>query len=160
MENKKDIIDIIYSEHTSGHEKLEVIKDTFDAVFNSKHSLNKVHKYLALFNKHIEDHFKKEELMIKIMKKECALSEEETSLIHDILKEHNMLLKKFNFLSEAAGVGDVNKRKEKKILFRLINDLTESIMKHAEKEDDCLYPIVREKLDPEHLQQLESLINK
>jgi iron-sulfur cluster repair protein YtfE (RIC family) len=160
MEKDRDILDIIYSAHTEGKEKFVVLDDMIDVIYDNNKLLAKTGEFLSFFEKHTAKHFKNEELLIGMLKKETELSESELDGLEEILSEHITLNSALENIKKSVSKlrADENTGKLKKRVFKLIHALVNDIMKHAEKEDAALYPLAREKMSPLQKERLEEKI--
>jgi hemerythrin-like domain-containing protein len=142
---KKKSLELVYKTHSDGREKAIFINELILKV--DKDSFYKdIQDTLKFFYKHIPLHFAYEEALIRELLKSGALSDSEASVMGKTLQEHKVLKANFEKINEMAVKMDKDfNREQKEGFLQLVTDTVGSLIKHAEYEDQFLYPIADQK---------------
>ena len=159
MKNKKDIIDIICQSHGEIREKLVFIKELL-VVFDKDNVWKDIRDVLNFFDKNIVKHFKDEEILISVLKRDTQLQTDESEIIIQILQEHKELLEKYEDLKKIAEKFDYDNQTIKENFVMLSHNIIEKLLSHAEYEDKNFFPFVRQKLKKKQLKEIEEMITK
>ena len=144
MEVKKDIIDIICQTHTEVKEKIAFLKDLLFVI--DKNSVWKDTKdILGFFNKNLVNHFKSEEILISVLKRDVELQPNEIEIVNEILEEHVTILEKFSKLNKLAKKFNTRDKELREEFIEISHDIIDVILTHADKEDKIFFPFVRQK---------------
>lgn len=157
---RKKILDIIYNTHTEGKEKLLFMKD-FIPKHESSNYYEDMNDTVKFFYKHIPLHFAYEEVLINALLKSDKLNKDDISFVNRILEEHCEIRSKFEKIKEMAERNGKDPKKEMKEDFIcLVHETIYTIIKHAELEDERLFPLAELKVDEAMLSEIKLGISK
>ena len=159
---KKDVIDIIYESHTNEQmkEKFVFLYDFINVVdqdnlWDMKENIKSILRFLG---KHTSSHFRNEEILITMLKNYVSLSEDEKKFLEKIQQEHKIILEDFKQLYKLGINFDPQNKVIREQFVDMFHNLVEKIKLHAEEEDKMLYPLARNKLTAQQLEELEKKI--
>jgi hemerythrin-like domain-containing protein len=153
------VVELVYRTHTEGKEKAVLMRDYI--ANHKKPDYNEdIAGTLDFFYKHIPLHFAYEEVVIRALLKARTLTEEEAANFNKILEEHKPLLANFENLSEMAEKIDEGGIKQKEAFFGAVNDTIYYLIKHAEFEDEYLFPVAEIKITDKLTGDIEKEISR
>ncbi|MBN1621261.1 MAG: hemerythrin domain-containing protein [Endomicrobiales bacterium] len=156
MTSNKSIIEIIFNTHHVVSEKVIMLRAIVKR-YSAENLLENTESILNFFNKILVEHFKKEDELIKVIRRDIKLTDIESKIISEISEEHTIFLKDFSRLTEIAG----NLKPElKEDFIEICNNVTDKLTIHAEKEDNVIYRIGKEQLNRQQLDEIEDAISK
>lgn len=153
----KDIVSVLMDTHETVKENMAMTLD-YLSIFERSSGLSKreiIKNTMKFLSKNLVEHFKREEIMIDVMKKHFGFSVEEQQIISKILKEHKILLPEFERLNEIASKYKPSDKKIVKDFVDTSRKIFDDLFEHAKLEDEKLFPLAREKLSEEHLEIIE-----
>ena len=157
---KKKVLDLIYKTHSQGVEKSIFMRD-FILKHDRANFYDDIYDTLEFFYKHIPIHFAYEEVVINTLLKGNNLTKDEISLMDRILGEHKTLTMNFEKIKElAAKIEKVKNHELKEDFMEIVNETIYSLIKHAELEDERLYPLIEAKADGSLLVVVEKEISR
>ena len=157
MKNKA--LDLVYNTHTEGKEKIVFLKEYLLKHDDSKFYDN-MYDTLEFFYKHIPLHFAYEEVVINALLKRKVLTKDEVSNMNRILEEHKVLKTNFEKLKEMAAKMDKGNKEQREDFVEIVNDTVCGLIKHAEFEDEHLFPVADIKTDDSLLSSIEKEMSR
>jgi hemerythrin-like domain-containing protein len=157
----KNVIDIIYQAHhdPNAKENMIILREILP-VLDRDDVWNRICPVLEFLNRYIPKHFKNEDMMIALMGKDNIFEDKESQVIHEILKEHQLLLGYFNELTKIAKNYNPFDRTVREKFIKIAQDIFDQLAVHAKKEDEVLYPIARKYMTLEKLVELQEYAAK
>ena len=153
-------LELVYKTHTEGKEKVVLLRDFLDKCEGTSFCEN-VQGTMEFFYKHIPLHFAYEEILMNALLKSNKLTEGEASCIDRIFKEHKTLKTNFEKLNKMSiEMGNKCNKEQKEDFLRLVNDTVDDLIKHAEYEDQYLYPVSELKADDVLLSAIQKEMSK
>ncbi len=153
-------LNLVYRTHNEGKEKTAFLTD-FILRHDKSNFYEDIYDSLVFFYKHIPVHFIYEEVLINALLDSRSLNAEEISSMERILEEHKKLKNSFEKIKETAAKMETCKTSELKECFMdLVNDTIFALIKHAEYEDERLYPIIEAKAGESVLTAVEKEMSK
>jgi hemerythrin-like domain-containing protein len=158
MTNK--VLDLIHNTHGEGKEKAIFVGDLIIKADKSNFydDLNDTMKF---FYKHIPLHFAYEEALINTLLKNNVLAEDEIVCMNKILQEHREMKTNFEHLNAMSLKMDRGvSRSQKEEFLAIVNETVDALIKHAQYEDQFLYPVAGQKCDGNLLSIVEKEMAK
>ena len=152
MTNK--VLNIIYNTHNEGKEKAIFLKDLI-LKCDKSNLFEDVTDTLKFLYKHIPLHFAYEEVVIKELLNSPNLTKEEICSMDKILGEHEVLRVEFQKISEIAFEIEKGNKGQKEEFLKNVIDTINALAKHAEYEDQYLFPIAGAKCSDKMLSTIE-----
>lgn len=152
-----DIVELIVAGHRHLDEKRDLLSKLLKMLDNDAFFWDKAEKIDFFFRKEVQEHFAMEEkVLFPVMKKVLKGCEIET--LEAIELEHGPILKN---LAELKAVADSHLRFASKAtrepMVKAAFELVELIAAHAKKEDERLFPLIKERFNPVDFSELETL---
>ena len=155
-----DVVERIIAGHRLVDEKKDILKKLVKMLDNDAFFWDNAVKIEYFFKIEVREHFVMEEkVLFPVMKK--VLKAQEREVLKEIELEHGPIILK---LTEFQAISGSHLRYASKAtrepMVKAACELIEMIMAHAKKEDKHLFPLIRERFDPENYTQLEDLYFK
>ena len=158
MKNKT--LDLVYRTHGEGKEKIVFLRD-FVLKHDRTNFYENIQDTLEFFYKHIPLHFAYEEVVINALLKNNKLTRDQLSNIDRIMQEHIILKKNFEKLKEmSTKIGKRSTKEQREDFLCIVNETVEALIKHAEYEDQYLYPVAEMITDDVVLSIVEKEMSK
>ena len=157
MEVKKDIIDIVCQTHTEVKEKIAFLKDLL-VVLDKNSVWEDTKDILGFFNKNLVNHFKSEEILISVLKRNVELQPNEIEIVNEILEEHKIILEKVSKLNKLAKKFNSQDKELREEFIEICHDIIDVFLTHADKEDKMFFPFVRQKINKKQFKEIEKRI--
>ena len=155
----KDLVSMLCDTHETVKEKVAMWLKLIPAIERFD-TWRKIDGLISFLSECAVKHFEDEEILIDVIKKYIDLSVEEQQMMSKFLEEHEILLTKLEKLKETASKYDPENRKIVDEFTETSHQIINELLKHAEEEDEKLFPLAREKLTAEHLKIFEKKLEK
>ncbi|MGA2090400.1 MAG: hemerythrin domain-containing protein [Endomicrobiales bacterium] len=148
----KNIINILYETHDDIKEKIIVMKDALK-ILDTDTLRTRKDDIISFFNTHLNVHFKKEEILIATTYKYHTITPKEQQILAEIISEHVQLLNKYKKFIVLSDQVDKRHSQHNDDFILVFYDILDTLLKHAEKEDTLVYPILQKYLDATQLKE-------
>lgn len=155
-----DIIEKLIAGHRGLSEKRDILSKLVKALDSDAFFWDRAEDISSFFSKEVREHFSIEEkVLFPVLKK--ALTGKESESLKEIEAEHAPILIKLNgFQIVAENHRRYASKATRDNLIKSAFEIIEDIAAHAAKEDECLFPLVKEKFHAEELREMENLYFK
>jgi len=152
-----DVIEKIIAGHRVVFEKRNMLTDLVKMLDNDPFFWDKAEDITRFFKKEIREHIAMEEkILFPVFKK--SLSGAELDILIEIETEHKPIINRldgFNVIAENHRLYPSKATREHMV--ESACGIIETISSHAQKEDEKLFPYIKESFREEHLRELEDL---
>jgi hemerythrin-like domain-containing protein len=155
----RDIARIIKQAHVEVKNRLTVMRAMISGLA-SMSDWEKRNDMCAYFIDDLDAHFRNEELMMGIIKRDNKLEEKHLSYIDSVIREHKELRELFSGLKRKLQLISADNREEREAFAAKTDEIVDRLLAHAEKEDAVLIPLAEELLTDETLRELERQISE
>ncbi len=154
-----DVVEILKNGHGGIGENslmgLNFINDINVSGWSGGMNISMVEKKTHFMKDLILPHFRQEETVIYLLRKDFDLNDYASDVIKKVVKEHEYFRNRIQELQNMRGSLEIFDL-EVFVQFRKeFNKLMEGLFKHAEYEDTHLFPLFRRMLKPEHIRYIE-----
>ncbi|OGS44911.1 MAG: hypothetical protein A2539_04345 [Elusimicrobia bacterium RIFOXYD2_FULL_34_15] len=155
-----DVIERFIAQHKAVKERLDILEKITKMIDSDTSIWDNVHKMSGFFDKEVKEHFHlEEEVLFPIIRRK--LPSDKQKILTEIEAEHKPILKKLDEFKEmSAKHKKLSSRISRENFIKISMDIIESMITHANKEDEKLFPIAKEFLDFENYKELEQLYFK
>jgi hemerythrin-like domain-containing protein len=154
-----NIVSIIYQAHKNIKENLVILNDAL--AFVKTEGFWKAQNDIAtFFNDHLTVHFRNEEIIFDIAKKYNKIKPEDHEAIEQIVKEHKTLLSRYEQLKSLMADDTLSEGVKKEKFIVTFRDIIKVVLKHAEKEDAVLFPMLERYMDDKQLKEADEAIKR
>lgn len=155
----KDLVSMLCDTHETVKEKVAMWLKLIPAIERFE-TWRKIDGLISFLSECAVKHFEDEEILIDVIKKHVNLTVEEQQMMSKFLREHEILLAKLEKLKEIASKCNPEDRKIVDEFTENSHQIINELLKHAEEEDEKLFPLARERLSAEHLKIFEEQLEK
>lgn len=155
---EKNFVDVVQFIHTQVREKIVFWKGLLP-ILDRDDIWSDVKQIIDFFNNEVVEHFKIEESMITIAKKNPKNTDGELKVMEEILEEHALIRQNLKGLNEIYRRFDNFDRDIKGSFIETSHKIIDMIVKHAEKEDKDLFPVLRKKISSNDLSKIKKNIS-
>ena len=155
-----DVIEKFINDHSEVKEEIDILEKIVNLLNSDAFSWNNVFKISSFFDKEVKEHFRLEEqVLFPVMKK--VLPSDKQKILAEIEKEHRPILSKLDaFRKIAEKHSEFLARNTQENFIRISHEIIESIIPHAKKEDEQLFPLAKIYFKPDNWKQLEEMYFK
>ncbi|MFQ3675385.1 MAG: hemerythrin domain-containing protein [Endomicrobiia bacterium] len=142
---------IMAHKHEQIKEEFLFYKDVVSFVYHKNYG-RRIEPMFKFFVKNILPHFKMEELIYMIIEKSATVKEQK--IMKQIIDEHTDILKKLNNLKELAIKHNLSDLKTKNMFNEEFKKIVKTILAHAQKEDEKLFPIYKKYVNQKTIEKI------
>lgn len=150
-----DIVAKLVTGHRDLFERQDVLVKLSQAIDNDAFFWDSAVKVSEFFDKEVRQHLEIEErVLFPVMRK--ALPADKLSVLDGIEKEHGPLGEKLtNFETISKSHNRFPSKVTREEMVRAAQDVLEPLLDHARREDQELFPLIKDTFRAEHYQELE-----
>ncbi|MDD5688043.1 MAG: hemerythrin domain-containing protein [Elusimicrobia bacterium] len=155
-----DVIEKLIVGHVLVKERLDLLDKIVKMIDSDAFVWDNVSKVSDFFEKEIKVHFHIEEnILFPVAKK--VLPKGEQKILFEIEGEHKSILKKIEIFKQVAEKHSKLLTKDtRKDFIEISQDIIENLLAHAQKEDDKLFPLIKQFFTSENYKKVEDLFFK
>jgi hemerythrin-like domain-containing protein len=146
MSPSENILSLLYKDHDTAREQTAVLQEAL-VLLDSEALWTRLDEIFAFFNTHVAEHFMKEEVVLDVAAKYRGPGDTETVIFKEILREHSDIRKLYRQLISLRDSFNPHDKDNKENFVKTFNDLVDLLLKHVEKEDRLLYPLLNRWMD-------------
>ncbi|MGA2091309.1 MAG: hemerythrin domain-containing protein [Endomicrobiales bacterium] len=152
MDSSRNILSLLYKTHDTMREQHALLQEAV-MLLDTENVWEKIDDIFSFFTIHLTTHFKKEEIVMDVAAHARPLDDRETAVFNEVFREHveiSLLYERLKTLKNAATACD---KESKENYIATFNDVVEQLIKHAQKEDRILYPLLDKRMDEAQRQE-------
>lgn len=154
VKKMKDIVSSLCNTHETVKEKVAFWLDLLP-VLEQPGEWSRMEGIMQFLSRNLVAHFKREEILMDVMKRHLDLTAEEQQTLSKLLQDHEKLLAEFERLNKIASKYNPNNKTIVNDFMHTSQGIIDYLFEHAKEEDDRLFPLARKKLTAEHLEMIE-----
>ncbi|MBN1383454.1 MAG: hemerythrin domain-containing protein [Elusimicrobia bacterium] len=155
-----DVIEKLVAQHTGIKEQLDILNKLIRMIDSDAFIWDNVVKVSDFFNREARQHFILEErVLFPVLKK--VLPQDKQKILTEIELEHRPILDKLvEFEKIAKKHSKLQSYDSRENFIKTSHDIIESLISHAKKEDEKLFPLIKSLFKPENYREFEDLYFK
>lgn len=150
----RDIVSELCNTHETVKEKVAFWLDLLP-VLEQPGEWSQTEGIMKFLSKNLVEHFRREEMLMDVMKKYLDLTAEEQQMLSKFLQDHEKLLAEFERLNKIASKYNPDNKTIVNDFMNTSQGIIDYLLKHAKEEDEKLFPLAREKITGKHSEIIE-----
>ena len=157
MKEENALVKLVYQMHENIKENLVILNDALnfvktDGFWKAKEEI------FSFFNDHLVVHFRNEEIIFDVAKRHNQMEDKEYQMIEEVVGEHKVLLARYGQLKYIISNDTLTAEDKKNKFIDEFRSIIKVVVKHAEKEDNMLFPILERYMDERQLVEADRII--